>query len=117
MSPLPKPTWPPIALGMLSMVLGSIGLLLFFLPILGLPISVIGLLIGGLGIAARLSSGGRLLRWSLQGCGISALAMAVNLAIICAPYGYMEPPLVPPPWQPVSDRPYNPPPARPGFAR
>lgn len=102
-------------MGMLSMVLGPIGLLLFFMPILGLPISAFGLAFGGFGIAARLSTGGLRLRWSLLGSALSALALSVNLAIIYAPGGYMAAPAVPPPWQPVPDRPYIPPPARPGW--
>jgi hypothetical protein len=102
---------------MLSMVLGAIGLLLFFLPILGLPISAFGMVFGGIGIAARLFTGGLRLRWSFLGCAISALALAINLAIIYAPGEYMAAPEVPPPWQPVPDRPYVPAPARPNWSR
>ena len=54
-------------LGLLSMVLGAIGMLLFFMPILGLPLSALGLLFGLIGILMTLPCGGRGLRLSLQG--------------------------------------------------
>ncbi len=116
MSPLPATQTPPVALGLLSLVLGTIGLLLFFLPILGVPISAFGLLFGVLGTFVALVPGGLRLRWSLLGSALSALALATSLAIFYAPGGYLPDPAVPPPWQPVPDRPQVPPPApaRPG---
>ncbi len=47
---LPHPHAPPVGWGMTSLVLGTVGLLLFFLPILGAPISGLGALIGLIGI-------------------------------------------------------------------
>jgi hypothetical protein len=115
MSPLPKPHRPPIDLGPLSAVLGTIGLLLFFLPILGIPISACGLLFGLVGSGVALVPGGARLRSALLGCAVAALALGVNVAITYAPSGYEPAPGVTPPWQPVPDRPYVPPPARPRF--
>jgi hypothetical protein len=112
MSSVPKPRIPPINLGPLSLVLGINGLILFFLPVLGLPISVFGFVIGLLAIAFDRSRGGIRLRWSLMGGAVSTLALVINLCIAWAPSGYLEPPGVPPPWQRVPDRPYVPPPAR-----
>jgi hypothetical protein len=104
---------PPIDLGPLSVVLGSIGLLLFLLPVLGVPISACALLFGVVGSILAFAPGGVRLRWSLLGCAISSLALAINIAIAYAPAGYQPPPGVPPPWQAVPDRPYVPPPAPP----
>jgi hypothetical protein len=115
--PLPETENPPIALGMLSLVLGTIGLLLFFLPILGLPISAFASFFGLLGVVAALAPGGVRLRWALLGSGVAFVALAVNIAILYAPGGYLPDPVVPRPWQPVPDRPYVPPPARPGQGR
>jgi hypothetical protein len=95
------------------MVLGVIGLLLFFLPILGMPISIFGLFFGLIGTSVTRLSRGAQLRWSLLGCALSALALAINLGINYAPGGYLPAPVVPPPWQPVPDKPYVPSPARP----
>ena len=103
----------PISMGMTSLVLGTIGLLLFFLPILGLPISAFGLLFGLLGILVALVRPGQRIRWIVVGCAVSTLALAINLLITNAPVGYLAAPSVPPPWQKVPDRPYVPPPARP----
>ncbi len=117
MSTLPTTHTPPISLGMLSQVLGAIGLLLFFLPVLGLPISAFGLLFGLIGVAAGLSPGGLRLRWSVVGCMVSTLALAINAAIAYAPRGYLAAPTVPPAWQPVPDRPAISPPASPQWRR
>ena len=105
---------PVTGLGMSSLVLGTVGLMLFFLPILGVPISVMGLFFGlvGLGIARfrpRVS-----LRWSLGGIGMSALALVMNVGILFAPAGYIPTGVQElPPWRAVPDRPYVPPPANP----
>jgi len=114
MSQLPAPRDTPVALGMLSVLLGIIGLLLFLLPILGLPISAFGFIFGIIGTIVALTPGGIRLRWSLLGSAVSALALAINLSILYAPGGYLPAPAVPPPWQPVPNRPYVPPPARVG---
>src|SRR5579885_223265 len=104
---------PPVGLGMLSLVLGSIALLLFFLPILGLPIGAFGLIFGVAGVIAASFTAVTNLRWSLMGSAVCAVALAVNLAITCAPEGYLAPPKPPRMWQSVPDRPYVPPPASP----
>ncbi len=104
---------PPIDLGPLAVVLGFIGLLLFFLPILGIPISAFGLLCGLVGSVIARAPGGVRLRWSLLGCAVAGLALAINVAITYAPAGYTPAPGVTPPWQGVPDRPYVPPPAPP----
>jgi hypothetical protein len=104
-SPLP-------ALGMTSLVLGTIALVLAFLPVLGIPISALGLLCGVLGFVAVLLGGGATLRWSLAGVAVCSLALAVNLALAYAPADYLPGRSVPKPWQPVPDRPYVPPPGR-----
>lgn len=102
-------------LGMLSMVLGVIGMLLFFMPILGVPLSAIALLFGLIGLVMTLLPGGRGLRHSLQGCAIATLALAINLSLAYGPEGYLPPPSVPPPWQSVPNRPFIPPPSNPRF--
>lgn len=88
MSPRPPMRTPPASLGMLSLVLGTIGLLLFFLPILGAPISAFGLLFGLIGLGFAFAPGGVRLRWSLLGCVLSAGALAINVAIAYAPGVY-----------------------------
>jgi hypothetical protein len=111
MASLPSTHRPPFALGMSSLVLGTIGLLLFFLPILGIPISAFGLCFGILGLAAAFFTGGVQLRWSLAGIATSAAALAVSIAIAYAPAGYLPDRDVPQLWQSPPDRPYIPPPA------
>jgi hypothetical protein len=71
-------------MGMTSAVLGTIGLMLFFLPILGLPISVCGLAAGFLGLIGALATHGRL-RWSVVGIAMSIMALGINVAILYAP--------------------------------
>ncbi len=88
MRPPPSTRTPPASLGMLSLVLGTIGLLLFFLPILGAPISAFGLLFGLIGLGFAVAPGGVRLRWSLLGCALSAGALALNAAVAYAPGVY-----------------------------
>jgi hypothetical protein len=102
---------PWLGLGMSSLVLAFIALLLFFLPILGIPISVLALGLGILGFFVALFSPGASLRWSLGGIAASFLAPSVNLAINFAPAGYQPDPGVPPPWRAPPDRPFVPPPS------
>jgi hypothetical protein len=72
-------------LGMISLVLGTIAFLLFFLPILAIPISGFGLVFGILGTLLATFSTNSNLRWSLLGLAVSLLAMLINLSIIHAP--------------------------------
>jgi hypothetical protein len=98
---------------MASMVLGVIGLMLFFLPILGIPISVLGLALGLIGLLAVFTGARATLRWSLVGIGISAFALLVNIAIVYAPSGYSPSEPMTRPWEPPPGRPFVPPPAPP----
>ena len=104
---------PPLGLGLISVVLGSVGLLLFFLPILGIPLSGFGLLFGMLGFLLALVGGPSSLRWSAAGTALCVLALGVNVAVARAPEDYVGGRPVLPLSQPERDRPYIPPPARP----
>jgi hypothetical protein len=100
------------ALGMSALVLGVIALLLAFLPILGIPLSLCGIVLGCIACVASFTVPGTFLRWALAGLITCILALTINLAIYYAPTGYLNEPGVPRPWQGVPDRPYSPPPAR-----
>jgi hypothetical protein len=54
------------------------------------------------------------LRWSVAGIALSGLALTVSFAIAQAPAGYLPSRVIPLDTQPVPDRLYVPPPARPG---
>jgi hypothetical protein len=106
---------PLVGLGMASLVVGTIGLLVFFMPILGIPLSAIALLLGILGFFGALPGWHVLsLRWSLAGVAMSALALGINVAVSYAPEGYLPDRKSEELWQPAPDRPYIPPPAPPG---
>lgn len=78
----------PVGLGMSSLVLGTIGLALALMPVLGLPISASGLLIGIVGVfVARFGRRGTNLRWALQGVAVSFLALSANVAITQGTWG------------------------------
>jgi hypothetical protein len=72
-------------LGMISLVLGTIALLLFFLPIVSIPISASGLIFGLVGTIIAVFVGRADLRWSFLGLTVSLLALLINLAIVYAP--------------------------------
>ncbi len=71
--------------GAVSLVLGFIALLLFFLPILSLPISAFGVFFGLLATILAVFFGRADLRWSLLGLTVSVVALLFILAIIYAP--------------------------------
>ncbi len=104
----PENVW--LGLGMSSLVLAFVALLVFFMPILGIQISVLALAFGILGLIVSPWTTGPSLRWSLGGIAASCLALGVNLAIAYAPQGYLPDRDVPAPWRTVPDRPYVPPP-------
>lgn len=100
-------------LGMISLALGSVGMLLFFLPILGMPLSLFGLLFGIAGVIMAAVGGRSSLRWSILGIALCLLAGVMNVAIAYAPAGYAPQRTVPRLWLTPPDRPYVPPPAPP----
>lgn len=105
---------PPLILGLISVVLGTVGLLMFFMPILGIPLSEAALLLSLVGLAFAPLGTWPGIRWSIRGIALSALALAVGLAIAQAPSGSLPSRWIPLDTQRVPDRPYIPPPARPG---
>ena len=104
---------PPLGLGLTSVVLGAVGLLLFLLPVLGIPIGAAGLAFGLVGLVVALFGGPSSLRWSVVGIAVCVVALAADVSIAIAPQGFLPDPK-PRVTQPAVDRPYVPPPARPG---
>jgi hypothetical protein len=72
---------PPDGLGVISVVLGSLGTLLFFLPILGIPLGIVGLALGGVGLVLALIGGWTSLRWSAAGIVLSCVALGIGVII------------------------------------
>lgn len=94
---------PVVGLGMTSVVLGTIALFFFFLPIMGVPIAALGACFGVAGVVVALTY--RLsLRWAVAGLLTCGLALAVGLGIAYAPSGYL-PGRGPKPPKAVPDRP------------
>jgi hypothetical protein len=104
---------PPLGMGLTSVVLGVVGVLLFSLPILSIPLGGIGLAFGLCSLVLALLGGWTSLRWSIAGIAVSGLALGIGIAIAQAPLGYLPTRSVPFNTQSVPDRPYVPPPARP----
>ncbi len=115
MATLPHTENPPVGLGMLALVLGTVALLLFFLPVLAIPIGVCGLFFGLLGLVLAGFGRGGSLRYILAGSAVCTVALVLDFALAYAPGGY--PPssggVTEPTRQSVLDRPYVPPPATP----
>jgi hypothetical protein len=91
-SPAP---FPKIAFGTVSVVLGSIALGLFFMPILSIPIACAGLLASICKLiqarvvpASPLSRTARNeLRWAIIGCALCSAIVALGFVIAYAPLG------------------------------
>ena len=105
---------PPLGMGLTAAILGSVGALLFFMPVLGIPLAAVGLVFGVVGLLMAILGGRTSLRWSAAGIVVSGLALGIGLAIAVAPAGVLPNPKGPPVEQSVPERPYVPPPARPG---
>jgi hypothetical protein len=105
---------PNIGLGLASVTLGAIGLGMFFLPVLGIPISLAGLVAGIAG--AAIAAGGKScdMRLALIGIGLCSLAVSVDWAMTYAPSGFLAPSDAGPrlPIVPAVQKAQPPPPAR-----
>ena len=78
----PFPTQaPPLGLGLAATIFGAVSLLLFFLPVLSIPLGGAGLVFGFGGLALALFGGRASLRWSVVGIAVSVLALSVAVAI------------------------------------
>jgi len=104
---------PPVELGLSSVIISAIGLVLFIVPIISLPISTAGLILGVAGIIAAAAGGQSRLRLCVAGVTLAIVGLAIGWAIARAPSGYFAPRAVFPSIQPLHDRPYVPPPASP----
>jgi hypothetical protein len=110
---LPRSQRPPIGLGMLSVVLGTTGGILVILPIVGLPLSALGVLMGLVGVVVALAGGRTRLRSCVLGTSLCVLSLVVNLAVWYAPEPHA--PNQKAMWREGQDRPWVPPPASPNF--
>lgn len=103
---------PPLSWGVASIVLGAVGLMLFVIPVLAIPISACGLAAGVLGVVVGLAHSVRELRSALAGVALCCLAVLLNIAVNYAPSGYVVNPAQPTLTSPKTPRPYIAPPAR-----
>ena len=102
---------PLVGLGMASLVLGTVGLLLALLPVLGVPISAFGLALGLASLLVAWRKGGIRLRWTLAGIAVSALALGANVAIGYADRGFLPTWDLPGLWRQPPGPPTAPPPS------
>ena len=106
-----QPRAPMLSFSMTSLVLGFLSTLVFFMPVLGIPIALSGVVCGVVGICFAWRSREYSMRWGLGGLGLSLLALGMLLALYYAPEGYLMRVRMPHRWQPPADRPYVAPPA------
>jgi hypothetical protein len=104
---------PPLGMGLAAVILGSVGVLLFLLPILGTPLGIVGLAFGVLGFLMAIRGGQAGLRWPVAGIVVSGLALGIGVVIALAPTGYLPKPTPHAVQKHVPYRSYVPPPARP----
>jgi hypothetical protein len=108
---LPQAGLPPVGVGVASAVLGGVGMLLFILPVIGIPISIAGLVLGLVGCLASLGGTRVSLRLSITGVVLSSIALGGDAAVAWAPAGYLPNSRVQQMIEPIPGRPYVPPPA------
>src|SRR4051794_19371924 len=88
---LGRASFPPLGLGLSSVILGAIGMVLFLVPIIGISISFAGIVIGITGIVIAFLGGAASLRLSVVGVLLSGCALVIISAIALAPSGYFRP--------------------------
>ena len=105
----PAATYP---LAVASFVLGAVGLLLFFMPVLGIPLGSVGLLLGLIAFSVAIFGGPSSLRWSVLGTLLCVFALGIDVLVGNSPQveepprkesQVREPPLprwIPPPADP-----------------
>ncbi len=76
---------PPVSFGLVSLALGTIGLGLFFMPILGVAAAALGIVSGLAGVVAVRLGREESLRWALGGLCVSAYALALVWLLLFAP--------------------------------
>lgn len=101
------------AAGLISLVFGSIALVLFFLPILGVPLAAAGLAIGLGGVIAAICGVHTSLRWSVAGLGACLIALTLDALVAYAPLLLVPGTPVAPMWHSLPSQTYVAPPARP----
>jgi hypothetical protein len=99
----------PVGLGMTAVVLGVIGFIFVWFPVLGVPVSALGLIFGVIGLLVPRFRFGVTLRWTLLGVAVCAAALGAGVAINWARLGYLHDPNPPRLWQQPPDRPDTPP--------
>jgi hypothetical protein len=104
---------PAYGLGIASLVLGAVGLLLFFLPVLGIPLASCGLLFGLIALLTAIFGGRSDLRWSVLAVALCLMALAADMSIALAPAGHIPHQAEPRTRQTSPGRTYVPPPADP----
>jgi hypothetical protein len=110
----PSTSDPPLGAAVTSVVLGAVGMLLFFLPILSVPLGGFGLIFGVAGIVWALRGDVRSLRWATAGLVVSVAALCTGIAIAKAPADGPQTSSSQLQSERIHARPYVPPPARPG---
>ena len=88
MARTPLPLIPPVSLGLTAATLGSIGFILFMLPVLAAPIAGCGVLLALIGIAEARFARKAEFRVALAGLTISCLALATAWAVGHASLGF-----------------------------
>jgi hypothetical protein len=114
MANFPRARIPPAGVGLASIILASVSLLLFILPVLSIPLGITGLIFGLAGLLMAIIGGWANLRLSVAGTALSILTLAFSVAIAQTAAGYLSTPPPSPAWHQVPDRPYVPPPSHPG---
>jgi hypothetical protein len=105
---------PPLGAAVTSVVLGAVGVVLFFLPILSIPLGGIGVLFGLAGIVLASRGGVTSVRWSIAGLVVSGAALGTGIAIANTAADHPRTPTSSTHIERVHAQPYVPPPARPG---
>jgi hypothetical protein len=103
---------PPLGAAVASVVLGAVGVLLFFLPILSIPLGGIGVIFGLVGAVWTLRGDARSLRWAIAGLVVSGAALCVGITIAKAAAGRLQTPAGSVDIDRLNAQPYVPPPAR-----
>jgi hypothetical protein len=114
MKELPPPPWPVIEIGLAAGSLGTVAAVLILLPVISIPLSLLGLLCGAIGVAAAWFGYANSLRAAVAGLVLCSITLGTGVLINFAPRSETPTRSPLPLWEPPPGRPSVPPPAQTG---
>ena len=111
MKEFPPPPWPIVEVGLAAAALGSVAAVLLLLPVISIPLSMIGVVCGAIGFVAARRGYPNSLRLAILGAVLCSITLSAGVLVNFAPRSETPSRSPIPLWEPPPGRPSVPPPA------